>query len=497
VTTTAHTRSMADLLAGWLVGQRWYAGKGTDLAELHRIGGVRLMSPSPPRVDDAPTGTAKDAEQVEVEIHVVRVITTDGGSSVYQVPLTYRSLPEPGLTHALVGSFADPLHGKSWVYDGPHDPVFVTALLNLLNGGRAPFAGGTASGTTGEGAGSTPGGAVGVMQRSRPPAPGPAQVLVGEQSNTSIIVGLNGPDPTIVKLFRVLHPGTNPDVVVQTRLAVAGCERVPRPVGWVVGSWPDHRDEELVEGHLAYACEFVTDGEDAWRVACRAVETGTPFADRARGLGLATAEVHTALAEALPTIPTDGAALARIADDLVGRVRWAVETVPSLEPFAAAAVKAVDAVRALVEGPDLQQVHGDYHLGQVLHSPTRGWVLLDFEGEPLRPLAERLKPDLALRDVAGMLRSFDYAARHATVGLPADDPRTVTAQEWSSQARGAFLAGYQAGGGKIDGDESSPHATLLRALEIDKAMYEVVYETLNRPSWVDIPLSALRRLTAS
>src|SRR5690606_9146492 len=116
------------------------------------------------------------------------------------------------------------------------------------------------------------------------------------------------------------------------------------------------------------------------------------------------------------------------------------------------------------------------------------------EGEPLRPLSERLDPGLALRDVAGMLRSFDYAARHATVGLADDDPAARAAAAWAVEARTAFLTGYADGGGRAGhGDQ----AALLRALEIDKALYEVVYETLNRPAWVPIPLGALERLVTT
>ena len=200
--------------------------------------------------------------------------------------------------------------------------------------------------------------------------------------------------------------------------------------------------------------------------------------------------MHLLLAQAMPTRPADPRLLAQLADGLVGRVHWAVGLVPQLAPFAAAALRAMDAVRSVQGAADLQQVHGDYHLGQVLHSPARGWVLLDFEGEPLRPLAERLEPDLALRDVAGMTRSFDYAAQHATVGQAVDDPGRVAATAWSAQAREAFLAGYARAGGH----HSRADAELLRALELDKAMYETVYETLNRPGWVDIPMSAVRRL---
>jgi 1,4-alpha-glucan branching enzyme len=463
---------MADLLTPWLTGQRWYAAKGTELVELRRVGGLRLNG----------------ADEVGIEMHIVRARTADGGTSAYQVPLTYRPQPAPHLADALVGIFSHPSLGVRYVYDAPHDPVFVAALLELLDGGRAASVDDTEDRAVG--------GAVGVMQRPEPPTPAPAKVLTGEQSNTSIIVGAQGVDPMIIKLFRVLQPGVNPDVVVQTRLATAGCERVPRPVGWIQGTWSEEPAGSLVEGHLAYACEFVADGEDAWRLACRAVQSGAPFLDEAYDLGRATAEVHSVLAGALPTVPADGAVLDRLADGLTRRVHWAVGLVPALGPYAAAALAAVDAVRELADPPALQQIHGDYHLGQVLHSPTRGWVLLDFEGEPLRPLAERLEPDLALRDVAGMLRSFDYAAGHATVNLAGDDSRVAAAQKWSHQARGAFLAGYRAEGGRIDGEPDSPDAGLLRALEIGKAVYEVVYETLNRPDWVSIPLAALRRLTA-
>jgi predicted trehalose synthase len=108
----------------------------------------------------------------------------------------------------------------------------------------------------------------------------------------------------------------------------------------------------------------------------------------------------------------------------------------------------------------------------------------------LRPLAERLEPDLALRDVAGMLRSFDYAARHATVGLPPEDPRVGAATAWAEGCRGAFLDGY----GAVAGHDPREDDALLRALELDKALYEVVYETRNRPGWVAVPMHALNRL---
>jgi len=135
--------------------------------------------------------------------------------------------------------------------------------------------------------------------------------------------------------------------------------------------------------------------------------------------------------------------------------------------------------------PALQRIHGDYHLGQVLDVPGRGWVLVDFEGEPLRPLSERTEPDLALRDVAGMLRSFDYVAGSWEQSHPGR-----SAASWAVRARTAFLEGYTRGAGRDPRED----AILLDALELDKALYEVVYEARNRPTWLDIPTTAIARI---
>jgi maltokinase len=131
-------------------------------------------------------------------------------------------------------------------------------------------------------------------------------------------------------------------------------------------------------------------------------------------------------------------------------------------------------------------VHGDYHLGQVLRTQT-GWVALDFEGEPATSLARRRSRSPALRDIAGMLRSFDYAARHQLIGRPGGERLTTVAGEWVARNQAAFCAGYAEAGGT----DPRAHPVVLRALMLEKAVYEVTYEARHRPSWVSIPLDAI------
>jgi predicted trehalose synthase len=222
-------------------------------------------------------------------------------------------------------------------------------------------------------------------------------------------------------------------------------------------------------------------------LACEALEAGSAFTATAEAVGLATAQVHRGLLRTCGQVELEPEPLV---ESLLERLRWAVDAVPELAEHVAAARRLFETAGG--QPLPAQRIHGDLHLGQVLDAGERGWVLLDFEGEPLRPLADRCRPDLVLRDIAGMLRSFDYAAGHAALGLSADDPARVEADRWATECREAFLTGYRAGrpaGGAFDAD-------LLAALELDKALYEVVYEARNRPTWLEIPLRAVRRLVA-
>ncbi len=448
------------LLHTWMPQQRWYPAKGR---------GVSLQPFGSYRLGDA------DGE-VGIEVHLVGLDSGDR-LDVVQVPLTYRSAPAGGLEDALVGTTTHPELGERWVYDGVHDPVFVREWLRLVaDEAEVAGAGGTLS-----------------TAPDAPPVDPSAtgRVLSGEQSNTSVVIGAGAPDPLIIKLFRVLSDGPNPDVEVTSALSRAGVRSVPRVAGWVSGTWTV--GEDVCRGHLAVATEFLAGSQDAWREALAAAAAGRPFTAEATELGAATAEVHSALRTSFATQPATHEVRAALVEQLQGRVDWAVSSSDALDTLREPLAAHRERLALLADGgvPDLQRVHGDYHLGQVLHAPGRGWVLLDFEGEPLRPLAERTLPDVALRDVVGMLRSFDYAAGH--VALHSEEPRIgELARHWAQECRTAFLAGYETAAGADLGD----HGLLMEALWLDKALYEVVYETRNRPSWIDVPLSAVRSALA-
>lgn len=451
-----------ELVAGWIGAQRWYTGTGRP--RLRRLDSWRL---------DDPAG--------EVGIETLVLLDESGATPVvYQVPLTYRGAPLEGGEHALVGEMDHSVLGRRWVYDAPHDPVYVAQLLRLLRG-RAAAQHGSVSDTAEPDV-------HGVPHPTWPDEPDitSSRVHGGEQSNTSVIIDAT-PSPVVVKIFRTLAAGDNPDITLQEALAAAKSPFVPASVGHVVGAWARPDGEGRDHGQLAVAQEYLSDTTDAWQVSLQQAASATPFADRARELGRATAQVHATLAQELPTATADVATVREHVGRMRRRASIALGEVPALAAHEPRIDRLLDAAET-TDWPALQRIHGDLHLGQVLDSPGRGWVLIDFEGEPLRPLAERNALDSPLRDVAGMLRSLDYVA--GTLTRP--DARTAPGadvREWCTQAQEAFLGGY----GEV-GTDPREHGALLTAFILDKALYEVVYEARNRPSWLSLPIEAIDRL---
>ncbi|MEA3075209.1 MAG: maltokinase [Actinomycetota bacterium] len=269
-----------------------------------------------------------------------------------------------------------------------------------------------------------------------------------EQSNTSLVFD----DRLVLKAFRRVHEGRNPDVEVTAALAAVGFEAVAAPVA----TWErDGTDLAVVQPYLG-------GGSDGWALALTSLrdmfgsecenpaECGGDFGAEARRLGEVTACMHVALAEG-----------------------FGVE-----------------------EGKRIR-VHGDYHLGQVMRTDT-GWYVLDFEGEPARPLEERRQPASPLKDVAGMLRSLHYASAVALRERPEEqrEPLAPPAAAWEERNRNAFVEGYLAVEDvhRLLPDRLDQTLVELREWELDKARYELRYEQQYRPEWVDIPEAAIARL---
>lgn len=442
-------------LLDYLTGQRWYAGTG-EAARIERLETL-------PWLTDPATGSG-------VRMELVTVVE-GSRQGTYQLPLVYRREPERDLDHAFVGTarFDDE---ERYAYDALADPTGLSALL-------AGFVGGAGDRTLG-----------GLTYRrldDDPPisADSGAVPLVVEQSNSSVVVD----ETAMLKIFRRLAPGRNPDIEVLAALASDYADIVPRLHGWI-------RTETYDLGLLQAFLRTATEGWESAQVSVRDLladpgqapeDAGGDFAGEAERLGTTTRAVHEAMVTLLDTGQWETDDLAALADRMTARFEDATDTVPELAAHRDAVLAAYEPVRTLPTPVPVQRIHGDLHLGQTLRT-SKGWKLIDFEGEPARPLAERTALESPMRDVAGMLRSFDYAAQAVRASLDADDDagraRARAAGAWSARNREAFLRGYGA-------PASDAEAALLRAYEVDKTVYEAVYETLHRPAWLHIPLRAL------
>ncbi|HEX4401329.1 MAG TPA: phosphotransferase [Galbitalea sp.] len=446
-------------LEAWMTRQRWYAGKGST-AGLTRISGWSLAVP------------VSGGATAQLLVHFV-LCRQPSGATLYQVPIMRRDA-------ALSGADEIWHDGSGYFYDGPRDPAYAPAILGLIA---------SESEVGGARGHRQPGAQISTVTSST--------VLTGEQSNTSIICTVASGPPVILKVFRALHAGDNPDVVLQSAISATGSALVPASIGFLSGQWADRSEPEgLARGHLAFAQEFLEGAEDGWRRALKAATAGEDFSLSARRLGTATAELHATLATALPTRAVETSDVDRFLDGMRFRAASAFREIPELARHREEIELVIGAARTAT-WPDLQRIHGDFHLGQVLGFGDK-WVMVDFEGEPLRPMPERSAPDLPLRDVAGMLRSFDYVAGAVLLYATGGGPGGVTEPalsplEWARTARIAFLAGYSEAGTA----DLTENRGLLDALELDKALYEAVYEARNRPDWLGIPVEAVLRLAAA
>jgi maltokinase len=457
-----------EIFSAFLDRTRWFGGKGRPyaVADVRSIGEL----PGPPLV----------------VIHVVEVAYSDdeGGTELYQVPLAFYENPEHRLDHAFVGWWEDPDHGWQHAYDALHDRDAMALWQRAFDAASASE------------------GVVGNLVFHRLPGhdldlEATSTLFSGEQSNSSVAYG----EDALMKVFRKVTPGVNPDIAVHEVLTRVGSHHVPALYGWLEAPLGDGRDEVL---QLAMLQQFLRTASDGWDLALASVrslyadpevhahESGGDFAGESTRLGEALQEVHRTLREHFPSETRPASEAAELAAAMTGRLDAALGVVPELEEHAASLRAAFAAVSKL-DGLDVQQIHGDLHLGQTLRT-SMGWKIVDFEGEPAKPLAERQLPDSPWRDVAGMLRSFDYASRVVQRSLSTSEADAelidTRAQEWSERNKNHFLHAYA-------GDLTPEQHVLLDAYVADKAVYETVYETRNRPSWVGIPLQAVARIGAA
>jgi maltokinase len=447
------------LLAQWLPTQRWFPGKGREFQiETRELGAFAPAGAGPP----------------ELTIWLADVTFDDGTRHTYQLPLLARDEPVRALEHVEIGRLTTGTRSQ-WIYDALYDHSATHAYLVGFRD-DASF---------------------GPIRFERHvdaeliPVDASSLVLTGEQSNTSLIFG----DQTILKVYRRLEHGLNPDIEVHVALGELGARHVARLYGAVTA------DIDGGPVSLAMMQEFMTSGTDGWELSktsvrdlmaedgLSAADAGGDFASESYRLGVAVAEVHADLARAFGTAVVDPASRQLRATEMHRRLDSALLVVPELATVEAGLRLAFDEFGASPIPLQTQRIHGDLHLGQALRTVHR-WVILDFEGEPTSPIVQRRLFDSPLRDVAAMLRSYDYAARYPVLHMPQSADLEFRANEWADRNRDAFCAGYVEGAG-FDPCED---LAAVRGFEADKAVYEAIYEARNRPQWLTVPLGSLNRL---
>jgi len=317
-----------------------------------------------------------------------------------------------------------------------------------------------------------------------------ARPVAAEQSNTSIVFD----EELILKVFRRLEAGINPELELLRFLTEHGFENIAQLAGWYAYAG------RQMDATLGILQQFVA-GEDGWDRALATMESEPErFLDSLHTLGEVTGRMHAVLgsdSDDPAFFPEEtsaeslGLLTATVDEEIESIFMDLPEDNPELEPIRGRGEEVRERLRMLTNLGGVGRVirhHGDFHLGQTLWAGD-DWVILDFEGEPARSLPERRRKRSPLRDVAGMLRSFAYAASASPL-LRGIEPPVA----WEERARAEFLDGYRKTVDQHLVPSGASMDRLLRVFELEKAVYELRYELNNRPDWVKIPVAGIVRM---